>query len=58
MNTAILIGIIGWYYWWIGGSMGLKSWWAGADPVGKNIVKWFGVLVLLGVVVTAIQCGV
>lgn len=38
--------------------MGLKSWWAGADPVGKNIVKWFGVLVLLGVVVTAIQCGV
>ena len=38
--------------------MGLKKWWAGADPVGKRIVRWFGILALLAVVVSVIKCGV
>ena len=38
--------------------MSLKNWWADADPVGRRIVKWFGILVLLAVVVSVIRCGI
>lgn len=38
--------------------MSLKKWWRDADPVGKNIIKWFGILVLLAVIVSAIRCGI
>ena len=35
--------------------MGIKSWWRNADPVGKAIVKWFGVAVALAILVTLIK---
>jgi hypothetical protein len=41
-----------------GEKMGLRKWWRGLDPDSRLIVKVFGALVLGGVVVSAIQCGV
>ena len=37
--------------------MSLERWWAGVDRDSKLIIKVFGGLVLLGVVIAAIQCG-
>ena len=34
--------------------MGIKSWWASADPVGKKILAVFGSMVLLAIIYTAI----
>ena len=41
-----------------GEKMSLKYWWRNADPFGKKIVQWFGILAVLAVVVSAIRCGV
>lgn len=39
----------------IGGKM--KKWWNDLDYVSRRIVGWFGVLVLLAIIVSIVKCG-
>ena len=36
--------------------MSLKSWWRGADPVGKRIIKWFSGAVLIAIFISIVRC--
>jgi hypothetical protein len=37
--------------------MGLRKWWRNADPIGKQIIKWFGAAVLVAIIISMIKCG-